>query len=278
MPDDRFLHPRLGHSEKVNLLTDLEFRVWIQYLLSADDFGVMRLSAVAVQADNDALHAKPTRSVQRCLDRLVDVGLLVTFQHQQRHYVCQLDWHAYQKVKNARATINPAPPVDLLLRCETGTFALFRDQHPHCPDVTLDATSEAASEGASDVPHEAPLITAMANGSRLEAHGLRERFSEFWRHYPRKVGKEAAWNAWQKAKPSSELLATMLTTLLWQCRLPDWQKDGGQFIPHPSTWLNQHRWLDEPVEVTPSASADPTNKRIAGLMAGGEAFLARRRS
>jgi hypothetical protein len=24
-----------------------------------------------------------------------------------------------------------------------------------------------------------------------------------------------------------------------------WQKDGGQYIPHPATWLNQQRWEDE---------------------------------
>ena len=24
-----------------------------------------------------------------------------------------------------------------------------------------------------------------------------------------------------------------------------WQRDGGKYIPHPSTWLNQRRWEDE---------------------------------
>jgi hypothetical protein len=24
-----------------------------------------------------------------------------------------------------------------------------------------------------------------------------------------------------------------------------WQKDSGQFIPNPTTWLNQRRWEDE---------------------------------
>jgi hypothetical protein len=38
----------------------------------------------------------------------------------------------------------------------------------------------------------------------------------------------------------------MLAALAWQVQQPDWLKDGGQFVPHPSTWLNQGRWQDEP--------------------------------
>ena len=29
----------------------------------------------------------------------------------------------------------------------------------------------------------------------------------------------------------------------------EWQKDGGQFIPHPRTWLNHGRWKDEGVTI-----------------------------
>ena len=37
-----------------------------------------------------------------------------------------------------------------------------------------------------------------------------------------------------------------------------WTKDGGEFIPHPATWLQQARWLDEG---TPDvATADPYAK------------------
>lgn len=27
----------------------------------------------------------------------------------------------------------------------------------------------------------------------------------------------------------------------------DWLKDNGQYIPYPSTWLNQRRWEDEEI-------------------------------
>ena len=67
-------------------------------------------------------------------------------------------------------------------------------------------------------------------------------FDMFWIAYPKKVGKEAARKAWAKANPD---LATVLNALEWQKVSPQWFKNNGQYIPNPSTWLNQHRFLDE---------------------------------
>lgn len=73
-------------------------------------------------------------------------------------------------------------------------------------------------------------------------------FEEFWAAFPRKVGKDAALRAFEKRKPDRALLDRMLAAIAAQRASPDWQKDGGQFIPHPTTWLNQGRWDDQPVE------------------------------
>lgn len=46
----------------------------------------------------------------------------------------------------------------------------------------------------------------------------------------------------------------MMQALGRQKALADWQKDGGQYIPLPTTWLNGERWEDvEQVEVQPPA-------------------------
>lgn len=37
----------------------------------------------------------------------------------------------------------------------------------------------------------------------------------------------------------------ILAALRWQALSEQWQRDGGQFIPHPATYLNQGRWKDE---------------------------------
>jgi hypothetical protein len=69
-----------------------------------------------------------------------------------------------------------------------------------------------------------------------------EEFESFWSSYPRKVGKGKAREIWKKKKPN---LAQCLKTLEWQKLSAQWKKEGGQFIPHPSTWLGQERFDDE---------------------------------
>jgi hypothetical protein len=71
------------------------------------------------------------------------------------------------------------------------------------------------------------------------------RFAEFWLAYPKKVGKDAAQKAFGKRKPDDELLTLMLAAIKAQKHSSNWLKDGGQFIPHPATWLNEGRWMDE---------------------------------
>jgi len=71
-------------------------------------------------------------------------------------------------------------------------------------------------------------------------------FEKFWTNYPRKVGKGAAYRAWCKeAKLCSAVQEQIFAALGWQKNQEQWTKERGRFIPHPATWLNQRRWLDE---------------------------------
>lgn len=68
-------------------------------------------------------------------------------------------------------------------------------------------------------------------------------FLEFWDKYPRKVGKGGAWLKWKRSKLPN--LSLLLEAIEKQKISPQWQRDGGQYIPHPSTWLTQRRWQDD---------------------------------
>ena len=77
-------------------------------------------------------------------------------------------------------------------------------------------------------------------------------FEEFWKAYPKRIGKGAAEKAWDKAKINGSL-QEVLAAVDRQSKSDQWQKDNGQFIPNPATWINQKRWLDgEPNRQEPS--------------------------
>jgi len=70
-------------------------------------------------------------------------------------------------------------------------------------------------------------------------------FEQFWKIYPRKIGKGKALESFQKLSPNDELFATIIAAVQQQSKSEQWQQNNGQFIPMPSTWLNQQRWGDE---------------------------------
>lgn len=70
-------------------------------------------------------------------------------------------------------------------------------------------------------------------------------FPKFWSFYPRKQDKAKAQKAWAKLKVTDELFAVIAKGLAVQVVSVDWLKEGGKYIPMPTTWLNGKRWEDE---------------------------------
>lgn len=90
-----------------------------------------------------------------------------------------------------------------------------------------------------------PLTPQGDDGTPQEDDGTPQEddgFAAFWNAYPKKVGKVAAEKAFRKHRAK---LPIMLKALEIHKKSIQWQKDGGQYIPHPATWLNQQRWDDE---------------------------------
>lgn len=107
----------------------------------------------------------------------------------------------------------------------------------------------------------------MSNIHKLQSRA--ETFEDFWKHYPRRVGKPLARTKWDaitgpglktrtldrdsNSYVEIELQATPAEILEGVKRYRDSQidrqtyrlKDNGRFTAHPATWLNQGRWMDE---------------------------------
>ena len=73
-------------------------------------------------------------------------------------------------------------------------------------------------------------------------------FLAFWECYPRKDGKEPAARAWaaRTDRPPTEELVRVVRERI---QSDEWQRDGGAYIPHAATWLNQGRWQDSGIEL-----------------------------
>jgi hypothetical protein len=71
-------------------------------------------------------------------------------------------------------------------------------------------------------------------------------FLEFWKEYPKKVGKGDAYKKWKKAKLTNTDKNDITNALNWQKKSDRWRDSNGRFIPNPSTYISQRRWEDEP--------------------------------
>ena len=79
-------------------------------------------------------------------------------------------------------------------------------------------------------------------------------FDKFWNVYPRKVGKRAALKVWEKL--SNEEKIDVLAALPNHIQYWKLKNTETEYIPHPSTWLNQGRWEDE-LDMTPKEIKRP---------------------
>ena len=70
-----------------------------------------------------------------------------------------------------------------------------------------------------------------------------EAFDRFWSVYPRKAGKQDAQRSFERALK----VATLNEILAGAQKYADDPNRVAQFTAHPSTWLNQGRWSDEPL-------------------------------
>lgn len=83
-------------------------------------------------------------------------------------------------------------------------------------------------------------------------------FETFWAAYPKKADKKKARRAWAKLKHLDKLFPQLMKALEAQKQSEQWNRNGGNYIPLPSTWLNGERWADD-LTTGASAPVQPDN-------------------
>jgi hypothetical protein len=235
------LHNDLLTDPKILRATPGAFALWVKGLIYANQNltdGFVPESAVKMLANGSRSAAK----VQR---ELLDLCLWV--QVIGGYSVGEGKWSKYQttsqEIENKRlAEAKRKREWRETHQCPTG-----QSPDEKVAERTADRQTETETETETEIRLKEPPISPTSGGN------YSEDFETFWKSYPRRVGKGAAWKTWQAAKKSKTLPAVeiLIAAVTAAAKTEQWTSGGGKYIPHPATWLTQRRWEDEAPEAEP---------------------------
>ena len=260
--------------------------VWITMLAMADKFGVVEASipgladAARVKLDQceEALERlmapdkySRTKDFEGRRIEEIDGGWIVLNFEKYRMKKSQEEqrekWRRNKRKQRARAAeeeemspdlspdlspdVPPCPPLGV--DCPPMSTDVLPIADPEAdPDPDPDPEADPEEEGIQEGTE--PGSVGSGSGSRsARTRACPVRFSasfvSFWEKYPpqRKVGKKAAWKAWERARRAADWpgLEAILASLERSKQSAQWREQNGRFVPNPTTWLNQGRWDDE---------------------------------
>jgi hypothetical protein len=175
-----------------------------------------------------------------------------------RPYFAIPSWEKHQKFD--RRSKGKYPPPD---RAETHLYlqeqADSTESHESPPSARRDSvagTGEQGNRGTGEEEQE-PSSAELMDHPRTSF-----LFEQFWDHYPRKVGRQDAQRAWDKArrKVNPATIQAAVERMAADPNLPE-----QQFIPHASTWLNRGGWDDAPYPPPSNGrpKASTTDERVS---------------
>ena len=131
-----------------------------------------------------------------------------------------------------------------------GNPTLLNQKHNLIDKQKPTPSSSSSSSTSEDKTIDQPTAVARVN---IDSHGgdkgrrtvsFTPEYEEWWSAYPRKVGKLAAFRAYQTAKRLLGVEATPRLLLGAQAYAATTAGKDEKYIAHPTTWLNQGRWDD----------------------------------
>lgn len=188
--------------------------------------------------------------VETSLTRLASTGMLHRYEVGNGRYIQIVNFLKHQR-PHGQEKDSEIPPFQgqLQPRSEPLTTKVVTsssqgdNQHALIPDTPFTDTP------LSETPNPQP--------ARNRAEGVESRFAEFWQSYPRKVGKPKAEAAFKRIDWRQVEFRVLMDSLARQKQSAQWTKDGGEYIPHPTTWLNRAGWDDELPAAKPAVSHKP---------------------
>ena len=227
MPN-RIIKESICTSNEIDALKPEEEILFYRIIVNCDDFGRMdaRLPILRAKCFPLRIDSVKDKDIRAWMDSLIKQGLIFIYEVDGKEYLQMSTWEKHQQIRAKRSKF-PAPDDGVIHKIAND----INGKHPlsNVPENPIQSNLESESN---------PNPTSTQST-------LKDRFETFWTAYPKKRSKGAAEKAWAKIKPNEQLTGEILSALERAKTSADWQKDGGQYIPYPATWLNAKGWEDD---------------------------------
>lgn len=139
-------------------------------------------------------------------------------------------WDSHQRnERRSKASKHPSPQV----RTDVAEMPC---KNTETPNISGAGTGEQGNRGTEEQGNNS--CSPATPSSVVEASN---RFDEFWKAYPRKVGKQKAIAKYKAAIKRAESEQQIIDGAQ---RLRDDPNREDQYTPHPTTWLERNGWED----------------------------------
>lgn len=223
---------------KVMMLTDSQFRAWVQLMSLASKMGG------TIPPDMPLIAATLRKTLGKARDTVQALQSAVLLDPVNAGGWVPHNWNEKQFKSDV----------------STPRVKRFRDKH----------------RNVSETPNRQSTETEAETEKKVTPRAMRAEFDEsFWPVCPKKVGKEQAFKAFLKARKANDL-AVLVDGMRRYALSRDGQED--QYTAHPSTWLAAGRWADEANSAPASTTAQtalPFN--LAEIQAAEEALQRKNR-
>lgn len=220
MPN-RIIKESICTSDSIDNLTWFEEVMFYRLIVNCDDYGRFDGRAAVIKSRLFPLKDNITvKAVEAAIKKLVSVELVTLYVFEGKPYLHLPTWDSHQQIRAKRSKYPSPDDADKTICNHMISDDIKCTRNPIQSESNPNTESESERAGAE-----------------------RDRmFDEFWSAYPKKVGKKDAQRAFAKV-PKAEW-PKLVPAIEQQKKSKQWQKDDGQYIPNPSTWLNQGRWDD----------------------------------
>ncbi len=244
MPN-RIIKESICTSDEIDALKPEEEILFYRIIVNCDDYGRMdaRLPILRAKCFPLRIDSVKDKDVGAWMKSLIKQGLIYTYEAEGKEYLQMTTWEKHQQIRAKRSKF-PAPEDGVITSEINGNQTLS-----NVPENPIQSESESNPN---------PTSTQSAQ---------QDRFDIFWSIYPKKRSKGQAEKAWAKIKPNEQLMVQIMSALERATTSADWQKDGGQYIPYPATWLNAKGWEDD---YTPTLTVPKGWGAIKEFMEDGE--------